>query len=863
MQSSILSRSVMGALFVATILLLFASTSALAQGGDRPGHNMVEVWRDMDVPPAPVLSPEAALKSFTLQPGYRIELVAAEPLVSDPVIVKVDEDGRLWVVEMRGYMPNVDGTGEEIRTGRIGVLEDVDGDGRMDKRTDFLEGLQMPRAIAFVNGGVLVAEPPNLFFCRDLDGDLRCDSMEIVLRDYGVQGPVEVTDNGLLRGLDNWLYNARSDKRLRFIDGKWVLKHDYTRGQWGISQDDYGRLYFNQNTRPLRVDLIPGRYYTRNRNHTGRAGVDLTIYKDIAVWTDRVNPGINRGYMPEMLRDGKLSTFTAACSPTIYRGGNYPADVRGDAFICEPCGNLVRHQKIIFSEAGASSSNAYEKAEWLTSTDERFRPVSLCDAPDGSMYVVDMYRGIIQHKLYLTTFLRKQIIERKLDNPLGLGRIYRVVHESKPVGPKPQLSNASASQLVSLLSHSQGWWRDTAQRLLVDRGDASIAPELKRVAQNGQSELARLHALWTLEGLGAVDGATVERALRDSHPQVRIAGLRLAERPLSGTASNEADEENQLSLLQSVLALRDDPSIEVLRQFALSLGEVRLPEAEPALRSVLGAHAEDQIVRDGALSGLGGRELEFLQRALADAEWDNAGGRHASVVRQLAACVARERNAGRVDRLLSLALKRASGGDWRGKAILDGVVSAATTKGRAPKPIAYKQQPASFAKLLAHKLGAISSRAKKLEKFLVWGEAAKPLPPPRALTKAEAKRFAEGKTLFQMTCAACHMPDGLGQEGKAPPLLDSPFLLGSPERLIRIVQNGVTGPITVHGRVYDMTMPGLQGISDEQIASILTYARREWEHRADPIDAATVTRAKKAIGGREIPWTEKELLKIK
>lgn len=863
MRFSIFIRRAMGALFVFTFFTLFSDSSALAQNGDRPGHNMVEVWRDMDVPAAPVLSPDQALKSFRLQPGYRIELVAAEPLVADPVIVKVDEDGRLWVVEMRGYMPNVDGTGEEIRTGRIGVLEDTDGDGRMDKRTDFLEGLQMPRAIAFVKGGVLVAEPPHLFYCRDLDGDLRCDSMEMILRDYGIQGPVEVTDNGLLRGLDNWLYNARSDKRLRLVDGKWVLKHDYTRGQWGISHDDYGRLYFNQNERPLRVDLIPGRYHARNPNHPGRAGVDLPIYDSTEVWTGRVNPGVNRGYMSGILRDGKLAAFTAACSPTIYRGGNYPADVRGDAFICEPCGNMVRRQKIVFSGAGATSSNAYEKAEWLTSTDERFRPVSLCDAPDGAMYVIDMYRGIIQHKIYMTTFLRKQVIERGLANPLGLGRIYRVVHESKPVGPKPQLSLASPSQLVSLLSHSQGWWRDTAQRLLVDRGDASIAPELRRVAGFSQSELARLHALWTLEGLGALDDVSVERALSDAHPQVRIAGLRLAEQSLAQTPANEGAEENQLSLLQSVLALRDDPSIEVLRQFALSVSGIRLPGAGQALRNVLSVHAADQIVRDGALSGLSGRELEFLQRALADEQWDNAGGRHAPVVRQLAACVARERNASRMERLLTLALKGASGKDWRGKAILDGIVSAATVKGRAPKPIAYERQPVAFAKLLAHKQSDISSRARKLEKFLVWGEAAKPLPPPRALTVAEAQRFEEGKTLFQVTCAACHMPDGLGQEGKAPPLLDSPFLLGPPERLIRIVQNGVTGPITVHGRVYDMTMPGLQGISDEQIAAVLTYARREWEHRADPVDPSTVAGVKKAIGGREVPWTEKELLRLK
>ncbi|MFP6902796.1 MAG: hypothetical protein VCB81_03960, partial [Verrucomicrobiia bacterium] len=406
--------------------LMAAGINTSAQRGDRKGQEQPEVWRTMKVPPAPTLTPAQALKSFKLAPGFRIEIAAADPLVHDPVAMAFDADGRMWVVEMRAFMPNVDGTGEDARTGRVGVLEDTDGDGRMDKRTDFLTGLQMPRAIALVKGGVLVAEPPMLWFCEDTDGDLKADKKTVVLKNYASQGPVEHTDNGLMLGLDNWLYNAKSTKRLRFVDGKWVLNNTRFRGQWGITQDNYGRIYYNNNSNPLYGDLIAGHYSVRNPHHPSRHGVNVPFFNERTVWTARVNPGINRGYQKPMLRDGHLATWTAACGPVIYRGDQYPVAMVGDAFIPEPSGNMIRHQRITWKPDGTPvARNAYDKAEWLTSTDERFRPVNMVNGPDGCLYIVDMYRGILQHKHYVTSFLRKQIIERKLDAPIGLGRIYR------------------------------------------------------------------------------------------------------------------------------------------------------------------------------------------------------------------------------------------------------------------------------------------------------------------------------------------------------------------------------------------------------------------------------------------------------
>jgi mono/diheme cytochrome c family protein/glucose/arabinose dehydrogenase len=861
---------------IAVLALLACPTSPVwAQRGDHGNEKQPETWRKFTLPDPSPRTPAEALASFKVAPGFRIELVAAEPLVEDPIAVAWDADGRLWAVEMRGYMmPDVDAKEENKPVGSIAVLEDTDGDGKMDKRTTFLDGLVMPRAIAMVKGGVLVAEPPTLWYCRDTDGDLKCDVKVEAYKGYARQGPVEHTDNGLLHNIDNWMYNAKSSVRLRFdlnADGSPELTVEGTnfRGQWGITADNFGRLYHNSNSNYLQADVLGAEYFHRNANLPGGASTAGGIASDQNVYGIRPNPGVNRGYQASTLDErGRLRRTTATCGPGIYRGNQFPPELVGDAFIPEPGGNVVTHFAIEEKDGSVKAKHvSYDDPEWgkrefIASTDERFRPVNCYTGPDGCLYVVDLYRGILQHKLYVTTFLRKQIIERKLWTPLGMGRIYRVVHEGTPPEVPPKLSHATSAELVTRLSHPNGWVRDTAQRLLVERGDTSVAPALAELATSGSDPLGRLHALWTLAGIGRLDYETLEQAVQDSHVKVACVAIHVSEPMLDRKPADEFERQEQDDLLHRVFDLGKDPRPQVRLQVALSLSGVKAPLVGAALRQVLLDNAANNSIRTAVLSGLYGRELEFLQRLLADPAWQSDGKGRADVLHDLSACVANERNPGRVAFLFDYIADQKPATRWRQLAMLDGLADTATVKGKPHRPLRYEEQPLGLAKLQKSSDAGVAKELARLNEFIKWGAAAAPPPPPPPLTPVEQARFDQGKQLFLMTCASCHQPTGLGEEGKAPPLLDSPFLLGTPRRLVRIVLNGVHGPINVHGRVYEMEMPPLKGFTDEQIAAILTYARREWEHAGSPIDPTTVTGIRKEVGERDEAWTEKELLKI-
>ena len=808
----------------------------------------------------PVYSPAEEGARFSTADGYRLELVAAEPLVQDPVAIDFDADGRMYVAEMRGYMPNLQGTGEDRPVGRIVVLEDTDDDGRMDRKTVFLDSLVLPRAIKVLEHGVLVAETPNLWFVRDTNGDLRADSKELVRSDYGTkQSNPEHNANGLLWGIDNWIHNANYGGQFRLgADGKFVFRKTANEGQWGVSSDEYGRLYRNSNEDPLRADLVPSHYAMRSSNLPEPRGIYEQLTRNVPVWPAHKTPAVNRGYREETLRpaDSTLAHYTSAGSPTAYVGDRLPAELRRSVFVTESAGNMVGRLIIDEDASGrAVARPAYDRAEFITNSDQRFRPVNLATAPDGTMYVVDMYRGIIQHRVFITGYLEQKIIERGMEQPIGLGRIWRVVHTTTRRGERPQLAKKVTADLVPVLAHPNGWWRITAQQLLVERGDHSVAPALRQLLRTSTDDRARLHALWTLDGLGEADVATVGGALSDASPYVRAAAIRIAEPWLAQPAH---------SMRARVIAMVTDRAPVVRRQLAASLGELPAAERDAALMKVLTASGDDPVVADLVVTGVAGRELAFLESVLASPLI--SAERYAPVVRSLSAAVMTSRDAPSIERML--AMLQAKRPRWQQLALLGArgeptPTESAPEGGPVPVPggrrrgiaaLALSRVPAGLVALMSSRDTVLRAQAARLGDALAWPGKAGGAPRARPLTPEEQARFAAGQQQYAGSCAGCHQARGTGLPGVAKPLVGSPWVLGAPVRLIRIALQGKEG---------EMLMPPVGGsLTDEQLANVLTYVRRSWGNAASPITPNDVREVRGATMGRNRPWTEAELSSV-
>ncbi len=795
-----------------------------------------------NIPAAPALSPEAALKSFRLPAGFRIELVASEPLIGDPVALDFDAQGRLWVVEMRSYMPDIDGRGEGDRINQVVVLEDTDGDGRMDKRSVYMDGLGLVRAIKVLERGVIIADPPNLWLTRDTDGDGRADEKQTIATDFSLaEMNPELGPNSLVWGLDNWLSAAEYGRRWRLADGKWISQPAAIRGQWGQTMDDFGRLYTNSSESYLRTDLISHHYPARNPQvvppprgeRTLSTGVNYPSDPDQAVWPSRVTAGVNRGYWETQLRkDGTLATFTAACGPAIYRGDNFPAAYQGNYFAAEPCAHLVRRSILVEGGGVVTGRNAYTDTEFLTSSDERFRPVNLYSAPDGTLYVVDMYRGLVQHREFMTTFLRRQIVERKLDKPIGYGRIYRIVHEDRSPGPQPRLARLASAELVETLSHANGWWRDTAQRILVERGDQTIVPAVRRLARSDAALRTRLHAAWTLEGLGALDRELVHELLRDAEPKLRAAALRFSEPWL------RPDEDGLLAAVKSKVV---DPDPAVRWQLALSVGAAPVPQRISILEQVLRAEGESPFLIFGALSSVAGAEIAFLEHLLASSAWRAPRSGAEALFAQLAATVFRGGDEAAQAELLQR-IELESEPKWRRLALLSGIAASNVRK--------LSIQPISLQAVARSSEAEVAARAGELLAQLNWpGKFPLGAAP---LTTAEKELIAHGRTVYERSCAGCHQLNGQGLDGAALPLVGSKWVGGSDRILARIVLKGKMGKSSA-------MMPPLEMLSNRDLAAALSHVRQSWGHEFPPVLPATVAEMRRAIIVRSQPYTDGEL----
>ena len=560
----------------------------------------VDIVDPDDIPPAPVISAEEALEAFEVEEGFEVQIVAREPDVVDPVAMAIDEDGALWVVEMRDYMTTTEGDNTDEPAGRIVVLRDKDGDGFHETSSVFLDGLFLPRAIAAYNGGILYAVPPNLYFAER--NGYEAGAISVVDDEYAVGGNPEHQPNGLLVAMDNWIYNAKSDQRYRLQNGEWLKERTEYRGQWGISQDDWGRLFYNNNSQTLLGDDVLPSTVARNPH---RDIGDRRIYGPSRAtnktYPIRVNPGVNRGYRPGTLdEDGKLASVTSAAGPVIYRGDNFPKEYYGNAFVSETVGNLVKRVVLSDENGLVVGTEPYPNKEFMASTDERFRPVNGFTAPDGSLFILDMYRGVVQHSTYLTDYLKRQIKMRGLDTPLGLGRIYRIKWAEASLGPQPRLSQASNQELVGHLTHPNGWWRDTAQRLLIERRATEMQTALEALATGADDARTRVHALWTLEGLGLVTASTLQMAARDQHAKVRATVARIA--AVTG----------RLSTLETMAT---DSSPEVARYVAAGLGSLQDMNRNQAWRAqlvVARTHPDSPEIVDAILGALEDNEQAFL-----------------------------------------------------------------------------------------------------------------------------------------------------------------------------------------------------------------------------------------------------------
>ena len=593
---------------LATAFLL--TTPLLAQQGDRKGHDNMEPVVPADlVPPAPVLSPAEAMESFEVAEGFSMLPFATEPLVEKPVALDYDPAGRLWICEMVGYMLDIDGNDEDKAFGRIVVLEDTDQDGKADKRTVFLDKVLLPRAVAVYPDGILYADQDTLRFIKR-DGLKPVGEPTVAVSNYIEGGNVEHRANGLVRGLDNWLYSAKSALRIKRVGEKWIVEPTPFRGQFGVAFDNFGHIYHNHNSQFLMGDFVAPNLLEGNPalntkvSSTGKLGSN----KPFPI---RVTPGLNRAYIQKSNGYGsntldpksyKLLSCTGASGMAIYRGTNFPSEWVGTGLTTEPSVNLVKAIKVTESGTELKGEHTYKDKEWIASTDERFRPVNIYNAPDGSVYLLDMYHGIIQHKTYVTSYLRDYYVRQGLDAPgTGNGRIYRITHKGGKIEKVPDMDTLSNEDLVKLLIHPNGWHRDMAQRVLGTReADAPTIALLEKLAGMDDYPLGQMHALWTLEGMGKLTAGPVAKALEAKDKKVVVSAL---------WAANSLTHPQLLNLEKDLLDLEpaDD---EVTIYLTRALGPVATPAAFAKVNDLVNG-SKVKYVKAAAFSGLANRGAAF------------------------------------------------------------------------------------------------------------------------------------------------------------------------------------------------------------------------------------------------------------
>ena len=585
-----MKRPLLTACLMAALPLLIIScknSSTTDQGTTAEAEGFASPRKVIDNPSPVHLSPEESLKAFRLPKGYHIELVASEPMIKEPVAVAWDGDGKMYVAQMETYMQDVNATGEQDSISRIMLLEDTNGDGKMDKSSVFINKLKLPRMILCVGKELLVNETNTYTInaYKDSNGDGVADQKRTVYQSDAVDTKnLEHQRSGLDWNIDNWIYVTVDPVRFRYKNS--MLQADSlvsgSNGQWGLTHDNYGRLFFSRGGAEnagsgFQINPVYGQLEFADAYDDSTFG---------AVWPIIKTPDVQGG-AKRLRPDSTLNHFTAANGQSIFRGDRLPKSLQGDYLIDEPVGRIIRRAKVTDKDGKITLKNAYDQEEFISSSDMNFRPTNTYTGPDGCLYIVDMNRGIIQEGEWTKegSYLRPQIQRLGLDKNKGYGRIYRLVYDGMQPGPKPRMLEESTSQLVTYLDHPNGWWRDNAQKEIVLRGDASVVPLLKQIALGEQgplkekpSALGRIHALWTLDGLGATDKAVLLKAMDDEDAQVRRAAIWISEPYIK-----DGDEQ----VIDQLQKMEGDGSYDVRTQLLLSLNYAKGDKAKAVVKNIL------------------------------------------------------------------------------------------------------------------------------------------------------------------------------------------------------------------------------------------------------------------------------------
>jgi mono/diheme cytochrome c family protein len=543
-------------------------------------------------------------EKYKVADGFELQLAASEPLIEAPVTMDFDNKGRMWVVEMRGFTPDLVGTSEDKPNGRITILEDTDQNGVAESSKVFLDSLVLPRALSHVYGGLLYAVPPNLYFV-EINND-KPGKRTLVDSTYADGGNAESKPNGLMMGIDNWIYSAYSKFRYQLKDGNWVKEPTSFRGQWGISQDNFGRLYYNSNEIQISGDYVLPNTLIQNPYYKPKEAINIILTNNQFVHP--IHPTtVNRGYEKGILdKDSLLVRVTAACGPLVYRGGQFPKEFNENVFICEPQGNLVKRNILTFESARTIATQAYNDHEFIASSDEAFRPVNLFNGPDGAMYIVDMHRGMVEHRAFATPYYRQGILEKKLDTVLTEGRIVRVKYKSKRLATVPDLTNTSPAALVDLLKSENGWIRERAQQLLIYNQQKAVVPALEKLAEDGKNPVTAIHALHTLDGLKSLSFDFLGKVAAIGIPMLSAHSLLLLQQfntpgnviPMANLANNLLGKNDSVINLYMAMAL--GPWAETSHETFL-----------PILAKISKTYRGKAIYQEAVVSSLKGLETNF------------------------------------------------------------------------------------------------------------------------------------------------------------------------------------------------------------------------------------------------------------